>query len=91
MTTRGSVNPPIARRHGIATSVEVVNVVVNGRHRDVADGWTIEQLVESLGYGRKQVVVEHNGEAVDRARFGEIVLAERDVVEVVRPVQGGSL
>lgn len=67
-----------------------MNVLVNGRRRDVAEGSTIEQLVESLGYGRKQVVVEHNGEAIDRARFGEVVLAERDVVEVVRPVQGGS-
>lgn len=65
-------------------------MVVNGRRRDVAEGCTVEQLVESLGFGRKQVVVEHNGEAVDRAQFGAIVLAERDVVEVVRPVQGGS-
>jgi sulfur carrier protein len=67
-----------------------VRIVVNGRDRDVADGSTIEQLVRSLGYGGRQVVVEHNGQAVERMRFEEIVLRERDVVEVVRPVQGGS-
>ncbi len=64
---------------------------MNGRRREIADGSTIERLVQALGFGRKQVVVEHNGEAIDRARFDEIVLQDADVVEVVRPVQGGSV
>jgi sulfur carrier protein len=66
-----------------------MEVVVNGRSREVPDRSTVADLVASLGFGRKQVVVEHNGEAVERARFAEIVLGPRDVVEVVRPVQGG--
>lgn len=63
---------------------------MNGRQRDVPDGSTVADLVASLGYGNRQVVVEHNGEAVERERFRDIVLGPRDVVEVVRPVQGGA-
>jgi thiamine biosynthesis protein ThiS len=33
--------------------------------------------------------VERNGEAVERQRFGEVRLSAGDVLEVVRPVQGG--
>jgi sulfur carrier protein len=67
-----------------------MEVVVNGRRRDVPDRSTVAELVASLGFGNKQVVVEHNGAAVERARFAEIVLGPQDVVEVVRPVQGGA-
>jgi thiamine biosynthesis protein ThiS len=67
-----------------------MRITLNGKARDVDDGSTIDQLVRSLGYGRRQVVVERNGEAVERARFAEIVLRDSDVIEVVRPVQGGS-
>ncbi len=67
-----------------------MEVVVNGRRREIPDRSTVAELVASLGFGSKHVVVEHNGEAVDRARFAEIVLGPQDVVEVVRPVQGGS-
>jgi sulfur carrier protein len=67
-----------------------LRIRLNGKSRDVEVGATIAQLVESLGFGRRQVVVEHNGEAVERARFDDVVLEDEDVVEVVRPVQGGS-
>jgi thiamine biosynthesis protein ThiS len=67
-----------------------MEVLVNGRQREVPADSTVADLVAALGFGNKQVVVEHNGEAVERARFAEIVLGPRDVVEVVRPVQGGA-
>jgi sulfur carrier protein len=68
----------------------VVKLKVNGKPREVADGSTVADLVASLGFGRKQVVVEHNGEPVERERFADVTLASGDVIEVVRPVQGGS-
>jgi sulfur carrier protein len=67
-----------------------MEVVVNGRRRDVPERSTVAELVASLGFGSKNVVVEHNGEAVERVRFAETVLGPDDIVEVVRPVQGGS-
>ena len=67
-----------------------MELVVNGRRRDVPDRSTVADLVASLGFGAKQVVVEHNGEAVARARFADIRLSDGDRVEVVRAVQGGA-
>jgi sulfur carrier protein len=67
-----------------------MRITVNGKQRDVADGSSIGDLVASLGFANRNVVVEHNGEAVERRRFAEIVLGPQDVVEVVRPVQGGA-
>ena len=66
-----------------------MDVSVNGGLRELEEGTTVSDLVADLGYGNKQVVVELNGEAVERARFGEIVLNGGDVVEVVRAVAGG--
>ena len=66
-----------------------MNVVVNGRPTDIAEGSTLAELVASLGFGERQVVVEHNGEPVERARFSAIQVCADDVVEVVRAVAGG--
>lgn len=66
-----------------------VKLVVNGKKREVPGGATIADLVSSLGLRTRSVVVERNGEAVERDRFGEVELAENDVLELVRPVQGG--
>lgn len=66
-----------------------MRLVVNGRPRDVAGPATVADLVASLGLRPTNVVVERNGEPVERARFSQVELAEGDVVEVVRAVAGG--
>lgn len=62
---------------------------VNGKKREVAPGTTIVGLIEALGLRARNVVVEHNGEPVERDAFAEVVLNDGDVVEVVRAVPGG--
>ena len=62
---------------------------MNGKGRTVPNGVTIAELVDELGLRERNIVVERNGEPVERDRFGEVRLAEGDVLEVVRPVQGG--
>jgi sulfur carrier protein len=66
-----------------------VIVRVNGTEREMTEGATVGALVEDLGYGARQVVVELNGEPVERSRFAEITLSAGDTVEVVRAVAGG--
>jgi sulfur carrier protein len=68
-----------------------MKIRVNGKDREVSDGASIQELVASLGFGSKQVVVERNGDAIERARFATITLEPGDVLEVVRPVQGGAV
>jgi sulfur carrier protein len=64
-------------------------VTVNGAAREVADGSTMVQLVESLGLQVGSVVVEHNGTALLRSEVLAASLADGDVVELVKAVAGG--
>jgi thiamine biosynthesis protein ThiS len=66
-----------------------MTVTVNGASRDVADGTTLPELLETLGLGLGWVVVERNGEALPRAVARETVLEGGDVLEIVRAVAGG--
>lgn len=70
--------------------VRVVRLQVNGKRRELGAGATIADLIADLGLRIRTVVVERNGEPVERSRFSETELADGDVIEVVRPVQGGA-
>lgn len=62
---------------------------MNGKPRAVPDGSTVAELIELLGMRRRNVVVERNGDPVDRATVRTVKLESGDVLEIVRPVQGG--
>ena len=65
-----------------------MNIVANGKSRAVDDGCTIAGFLQSLGWKPQWVVVEHNGEPLERTRY-DVVLREGDRLEVVRAVAGG--
>ena len=54
-----------------------------------AEGKTVAEYLCSAGYDARRVAVERNGEIVPRASYGETVLQDGDLVEVVRFVGGG--
>ena len=66
-----------------------MQLTVNGRPSEVADGTTLPGLVEQLGLRVGSVVVEHNGAALLRSELAAAVLADGDRVELVRAVAGG--
>jgi thiamine-phosphate pyrophosphorylase len=67
-----------------------MRVIANGKPRDVADGATVADLLAEIGWRPQWVVVERNGEPLERSRFGEVRLAEDDRLEIVRAVAGGA-
>lgn len=66
-----------------------MRITVNGEHRDIADGTTVLSLLEGLGLSPSAMVVEHNGEVLDRNAFAAKTLAAGDRLELVRIVGGG--
>lgn len=66
-----------------------MEITVNGRPSEVADGLALPALVTSLGLRLGSVVVEHNGTALLRSEVESVVLAPGDRVELVRAVAGG--
>jgi len=64
-------------------------LTVNGQPTSVEDGTTLPDLLASLGLQVGSVVVEHNGTALLRSEVGSAVLADGDVLELVKAVAGG--
>lgn len=70
-------------------SSEEIEIIVNGKPRQIASGATVKDLIATLGLAGKPVAVERNREVVPRARHGETQLAAGDRLEVVTFVGGG--
>ena len=66
-----------------------MRVIVNGDDVSLPDGATVDDLLVQLNLGGKWVLVERNGEPVERRNLATTVLADGDRLELVRAVAGG--
>lgn len=66
-----------------------MRVTANGKDFDVEPASTVGDFIRSRDLDPRYVVVEHNGEPLERARYEETRLAEGDRLELVRAVAGG--
>ena len=66
-----------------------MKVTANGDEVTLRDTSTAMDLLLELGLGARWVLVERNGEPVDRADLATTVLADGDRLELVRAVAGG--
>ncbi|MGZ4119813.1 MAG: sulfur carrier protein ThiS [Actinomycetota bacterium] len=67
----------------------MTGIVANGTPRDVTAGATIADLLAEYGWRPEWVVVEYNGEPLERARYARVTLRSGDRLEIVRAVAGG--
>ncbi len=67
-----------------------MRLTVNGERRDVPEGLTIADLLVREGELINHVLVEVNGEYCPARACAARVLANGDVVEIIRPAVGGS-
>lgn len=67
----------------------MIELTANGKPYQVEDGMTVAGFVRERGLDPALVVVEHNGEALERVRYEEVRLADGDRLELVRAVAGG--
>jgi len=65
-----------------------MKLTINGEHREVA-ATTVLGLLEELGLNPVAIMVELNKAIVDRTGYSETILAEDDLLELVRIVGGG--
>jgi sulfur carrier protein len=66
-----------------------VRVIANGKPVELDQGTTIAQFIRARGLDPRFVVVERNGEALERVRYEDTRLADGDRLELVRAVAGG--
>jgi sulfur carrier protein len=66
-----------------------MKVVANGTEYGVSRGLTVAGFIRERGLDPRHVVVEHNGEALEKRRYEDTALADGDRLELVRAVAGG--
>jgi sulfur carrier protein len=66
-----------------------MEVVVNGETKQMEAGTSLAAMIEAMGLDRRYLVVEYNGQPLAREALDEVILAEGDRLELVRPVAGG--
>ena len=67
----------------------MIDVVVNGERRAVAQGASLLELLAALELDPQTVVVEHNRHIVRRPALGDVRVSAGDSIELVHFVGGG--
>jgi sulfur carrier protein len=66
-----------------------VAFTANGKPRQAAYGSSIAEVLGDFGLDPALVVVEYNGEPLDRARFATTGVRDGDRIEIAQMVGGG--
>jgi thiamine biosynthesis protein ThiS len=67
----------------------MIEITVNGAVRSVAEGLTLETLLQTLELDPRMVVVERNRVIVRRTALGATPVQAGDTLEIVHFVGGG--
>jgi sulfur carrier protein len=67
----------------------VIDAVVNGEHRELPRGSTVDDVVTMLSPSRTGIAVAVNGLVVARSKWPVCAIEPGDVVEVLTAAQGG--
>lgn len=66
-----------------------MRVIANGETYDLPATRTVAEFIRSRGLDPRFVVVERNGEPLERSRYDAVRLEDGDRIELVRAVAGG--
>ncbi len=66
-----------------------ITIKINGKERSLERTMDILCLMETLNVPPKGVVVERNGEILQRDMFQQVILEDGDQLELIRLVGGG--
>jgi thiamine biosynthesis protein ThiS len=66
-----------------------LQIKLNGETKEVADGTTLQALIDQLALAPERLAIEHNFAVVRRADWPSVELGEGDRIEIVHFVGGG--
>jgi sulfur carrier protein len=66
-----------------------MQITANGKSYELDEGVTVATFIRSRDLDPRFVVVERNGEPLERERYEAVALTEGDRLELVRAVAGG--
>lgn len=68
----------------------MASITVNGKVFDLEKDISVAGFIRRRGLDPQYVVVERNGEPVERRRYEDVYLSDGDRLELVRAVAGGG-
>jgi sulfur carrier protein len=71
------------------SAAQSISITLNGDPYRIDGDPRLSALIENLKMKPARIAVELNREVVPRARYGEIILKEGDVLEIINFVGGG--
>ena len=69
----------------------MILVKINGDLREFREPTRLVDFLEEYGLDSQFVAVAYNGDVVEKSDYSQVILKNGDVVELVRPVGGGSV
>jgi len=66
-----------------------MRVLANGKRFDVDEGLSVAGFIRQRSLDPRFVVVERNGQPLERSRYEAVLLTDGDRLELVRAVAGG--
>lgn len=66
-----------------------MRVIANGDSFELDEPRTVAEFIRDRGLYPQFVIVERNGEPLERSRYDAVVLQDGDRIELVRAVAGG--
>lgn len=66
-----------------------MQIRLNGKVREVAEGITVRRLLDELGLHPMRVAVQRNLDIIKRERYEEVVLQPGDTLEFLTFMAGG--
>jgi sulfur carrier protein len=67
-----------------------MEIILNGEKRKLAEGLTVLDLVQQLGFSVERLAVELNLQIIKREQWATSNLKQGDRIEIVQFVGGGS-
>lgn len=66
-----------------------MKIILNGKEKDISEGYNIIQLLDFLGLAGKPVVIEHNKTAIFPRDYPNVYLKKNDQIEIINIAAGG--
>lgn len=67
----------------------MIKVSVNGEPKEIRENMNIEELIEELGYTKKDFAVAINTTFVSITTYKTTIIKDGDHIDILAPVQGG--
>ena len=68
----------------------MITIVLNGEDKQVDNNISVAQLLVKLDLTEKRLAVEINQQIIPRSDFSNLMLKEKDNVEIVQAIGGGQ-